>query len=496
MSSPFELVSENLRRLGAIPVSEYLASLRPVQVQVEVSNTQPDLGLLEGSRMDVDQEQEEMKTVQTKFEQDEDVLAIEHSDIAVQWGATLRVYLPVPQDYATDQIYATQKEAKSACARLAISEGVLKAIRDFQPFSESPSDVQEPLTVMSLREWFDKLPRPLPPFFDDKVLTQIHGAVTLDSWAGKARGARFKMHYYFPTSGQEPHRLYGCVLRIHHPKGSRSFFVDPVFSKRFDAKTAVCLLAISRGVEDYYSSVAAEIASIITPDLRAFANEQILPLLNQTAPGDTRNYSYSMDRNAFGCTLIVGIGPEEIEYSAKPEFSSKVDAKIAVLLIAAKNGLIKFINYGHTPPDFQAHWAAVEGRISSLPIAFPAPTKRKRDHPGPQPIPVLKESKKSKKQRKQAQAAAMKKGEAVAFLIKDATSRTSQPSVSIPGEKALGKRPAVSMPLHSGRPPFESPAYSQPVQVPHFQGGAGYVDFSYQQMRHEHSDDYSQHGPS
>ncbi|KNZ77921.1 hypothetical protein J132_03198 [Termitomyces sp. J132] len=485
MASPFELVSQNLRKLGAIPVSEYLASLRSAQVQVECQDTQPNHDL-SWFRMDTDQDQEEVNVDEAEakvidLEQDEDVLAIERacegrcrlsnwvfyrpleSDVAVQWGAALRVDLHVSQYHATDQIYATQKEAKSACARLAISEGVLKAIGDLQQSSsQSPSSTQEPSDPISLHEWFDKLPRPLPPFFDDKVLTEIHGAVTLDSWAGKARGARFKMYYYFPTFGQEPHRLFGCVLRIVRPRECRSFFVDPVFSKRFDAKTAVCLLAISRGVEDYYSSVANEIANIITPELRAFTSEQILPLLNQIAPG------------------------------------------------------------------FEAHWAAIEPRVSSMPIAFKDPTKRKRDRPQPRPIPVMKESKKLKKQRKQAQAAAKKKSEAAACLIKDAISRTSQPSNGTLSEKALSKRPAISMPLHSNTS-FEYPGHSQPVQVPHFQGRAawptsmwdnlntnpnsmqlqsypnysylspqrtqygyhpGYMDLSYQQSQYEYSDDY------
>ncbi|KAG6888741.1 hypothetical protein C0992_007584 [Termitomyces sp. T32_za158] len=504
MSSPFELVTQNLRRLGAIPVSEYLALTRPAEVH-ETQATQPSLGLLE---MDADEDREEFnneqsaKAMKTGFAVDEGVLAIERacegrcahsgwvyycpldSDAAVQWGAAFRVDLPFPQFYATDQIYATQEEAKSACAQTAILEGVLKAINALQPSSQNPHVAQESFSEMSLSMWFDKLPRPLTSFFDDKVLTEIHGAVTLDSWAGKARGARFKMHYYFPTFGQHPHRcryrpffrvyfiskrlVYGCVLRIQRPKECRSFFVDPVFSKRFDAKTAVCLLAISLGIEEYYSSVANEFANIIPPGLRAFANEQILPLLNQMAHGDTRHYSYPMDRNAFGCTLTVGVGSDEIQYSTEPEFSSKADAKVAVLLIAATNGLIEFINYGHTPSDFQAHLAAIEAQVLSMPITFTTPTKRNRDPSMPQPIPVMKESKKLKSKRKQAQAAAMK-GEAAAFLIKDGTSRTSQSSSRLRSEKSLTMK---SVPLSSGSLPF-APADSQLVQVPLVQEQVG-----------------------
>lgn len=278
--------------------------------------------------------------------------------------------------------------------------------------------------------------------------------------------------------------VYGCVLRIHRPKECRSFFVDPVFSKRFDAKTAVCLLAISRGVEDYFSSVANEVANIIAPDLRAFASEQIIPLLNQMAPGDSRHYSYPMDRNgfqfqfcvnqqlliyltlAFGCTLTVGVGPDEIEYSTEPEFSSKADAKIALLLVAATYGLIEFINYGHTPQDFRARWVAVEAQVSSMPITFTTPIRRKRDRVEPQPIPVMKESKKSKKKRKQTQATAVKNGETAALLIKEATSRTSHSSSGMPGENSLT---TISMPSIGGSRPLASSTYLPPVHAPHLQ---------------------------
>lgn len=200
--------------------------------------------------MHIDEEnsEPEMKAVKLEFAEDEDVMAIEHacegrcahptwvyycpldSNSAVrklcvshnclpshaegitEWGAAFRVDLPLPQFYATDQIYPNEKEAQSACARIAISEGVLKEIKALHPSSQSSGAINESSCDMSLQMWFDKLPRPLPSFFDDKVLTEIHGAVTLDSWAGKARGARFKMHYYFPTFGLEPHRCRCCCL--------------------------------------------------------------------------------------------------------------------------------------------------------------------------------------------------------------------------------------------------------------------------------------------
>ncbi|KAG6919003.1 hypothetical protein DXG01_009713 [Tephrocybe rancida] len=478
MANPFAMVAENLRKIGAIPVAEYLASRQPVTAQDGQSTPETDID----KEVEPDMETKENGS-SVEVAQDEHVVEIERacqergcaspdwmsyrpleSENGVLWGAALRVHLAVPHFYATEQIHANEDKAKSACAQLAISEGILEAIKTIAPSSEN---LTRKSSSMSLREWFAQLPRPLPPFFDDKVLEDIHGAATLDLWATRARGARFKMHYYFPTCGQEPQRLFGCVLRIHRPKKCCSYLVEPVFSKRLDAKTAVCLLAISLGVEEYYLSAANEIANVITPELRTFVDEQILPLLKES-----HTFVYPMDRNAYACTLTVGVHTQEVDYTVEPEFASKADAKVAVLLIAVKNGLMEFMSHGRPSKEFQAQWETIETQVDHMPVAVTKPLKRKRDaSPGPGPkatIAPKQESKRSKKRRKQANAAAQKQSDAATLFINQSISGPSSGSPSsngLPSEKALGKLPANPMPIQYTAP-FRSPMYAQEILSP------------------------------
>ncbi|KAG6863557.1 hypothetical protein C0991_005059 [Blastosporella zonata] len=261
-----------------------------------------------------------------------------------------------------------------------------------------------------------------------------------------------------------------------------------IFPRRQDAKTAVCLLAISQGVEEYYRLAAREIANVITPELRAFANEQILPLLNEAPPSVTHTFAHPIDRNgmslsrftqqllisvtlAYGCTLTVGIGNQEIDYPVEPEFGSKADAKVATLLQAAKNGLIESIYHGCTPPEFGARWGSVEMQVDSMPIAVMKPLKRKREDPGSQALllnPIKQDSSKSKERRRRRQALAAKISEAKQFTVQVVTGLSTGPpqlSIGIPSEKAMGKRPAIAIPSQSNGA-FTHPL---PQRPPHFE---------------------------
>ena len=55
--------------------------------------------------------------------------------------------------------------------------------------------------------------------------------------------------------------------------------VDMKFTKRNDAKAAVCLQAMSQGIGPYIRSLAAEVDNKVTPEMRRQANEVILPIL-------------------------------------------------------------------------------------------------------------------------------------------------------------------------------------------------------------------------
>ncbi|KAG6817913.1 hypothetical protein H0H87_012381 [Tephrocybe sp. NHM501043] len=495
MSSPALSVAENLRKLGAVPVAEYLASRRGISgCQIETqddqdnSNFKRDTAEGQEQQMEVDGQD---SCLDVKNGGDAHVVAIERacrdqkvafpswvfyypleSTNAVRWGAALRLHLKVPLFYATDELYGDENEAKSACAQFAMAEGILNAIKTAVPTSSEV--VEERLSVasgMSLREWFDELPRPLPFFFEGKVLEDIHGAVTLDSWALKARGARFKLYYHFPEAMNQ--------FTIHQTS-------DPVFSKRQEAKTAVCLLAISQGVEKYFQSAAEEVAGAITPELRAFSDKQILPLLNEAPPSVTRTFVYPMDRNAYACTLTVGVGAQEVEYSVGPDFGSKVDAKVAVLLVATKNGLIDFIHDGGAPLEFQARWEVIKGQVDNMPVATVRPLKRKREEPTPPALPVQlskqisssRSSKNTKERRKprQARAEARKTVETTQFIERAVTGPSANPAtpyqipIAIPSKMVSGGNAAITMPMQSINP-FGAPMHPLPiVPPPHFQG--------------------------
>lgn len=94
--------------------------------------------------------------------------------------------------------------------------------------------------------------------------------------------------------------VHGCLLRLSRPDApSQSYLVDAVFSKRGDAKLAVCLYACSQGVcssylfldfsssfffaqlGDFIRRVAAEIDARVTPLMRRQCLEEYMPQMGQ-----------------------------------------------------------------------------------------------------------------------------------------------------------------------------------------------------------------------
>ena len=73
--------------------------------------------------------------------------------------------------------------------------------------------------------------------------------------------------------------MHGCLLRVEHPGGYKSFLVDPQFPKRADAKMAACLLAISQDIATYIREIGAAVEAKVTPEARKRAMESILPLI-------------------------------------------------------------------------------------------------------------------------------------------------------------------------------------------------------------------------
>jgi hypothetical protein len=75
--------------------------------------------------------------------------------------------------------------------------------------------------------------------------------------------------------------VHGCLVRFNLPKieDGRSYLVEPQFTKRSDAKSAVALLAISQNVGGWIHDITMAIENLITADMRTKAASLIGPLL-------------------------------------------------------------------------------------------------------------------------------------------------------------------------------------------------------------------------
>jgi len=203
----------------------------------------------------------------------------------------------------------TYDEAKEACAKTAIAEGVLNFIKHGngqvrppspKPFPTSPTNERDgqsssSTAPLALQTFFDSLPRPFPEKFDSNDAHKINGPGWLHSLIQSARGGKLGMSYFF-TSGATPGRQYlysvhffvclsctpsvhGCLLRIDQPEDYKAYLVEAQFAKRADAKAAVTLQAMSRGVGDYIRSIAASVESKVTPQMRSFSSNYVFPTL-------------------------------------------------------------------------------------------------------------------------------------------------------------------------------------------------------------------------
>jgi hypothetical protein len=95
--------------------------------------------------------------------------------------------------------------------------------------------------------------------------------------------------------------VHGCLLRLERPKETKSYLVDARFSKRADAKAAVCLQAMSQGVGSYIRSVGEEVENKVTPSMRKWANEQIFPILgsefSKIKPAGHPTYDFEKEKD-------------------------------------------------------------------------------------------------------------------------------------------------------------------------------------------------------
>ena len=75
-------------------------------------------------------------------------------------------------------------------------------------------------------------------------------------------------------------KVHGCLLRLERPGEVKSYLVDTRFTKRAEAKSAVCLLAMSQGVGSYIRGVGKAVEDKLSPQMRRYISEVLLPALN------------------------------------------------------------------------------------------------------------------------------------------------------------------------------------------------------------------------
>ncbi|EJD00364.1 uncharacterized protein FOMMEDRAFT_135948 [Fomitiporia mediterranea MF3/22] len=289
------------------------------------------------------------------------------------WGSVLVIELsPHSQRlYSVEPTHASQALAKKACSETALQQGVIDFIKygngqtapapvvtdalDDAASRQVPSFDRGRGSAISLQSFFDSLPKPFPePIGDNALVTNINAPGMLNTTLQQARGARLNFQFYYLSECG----LHGCILRLDRPEEMRTYMVDPRFTKRTDAKSAVCLRAMSQGVVPYIRSLASAIDNRITSEMRKQANERILPILGseygRLRHGMHPAYDFNHDQGAFGCTMTLslssGSNPDEVKsWSVKPEYRTKTDAKIAVVCAAGVEA-IEFVRFRGEPP--------------------------------------------------------------------------------------------------------------------------------------------------
>lgn len=140
-----------------------------------------------------------------------------------EYGFALQIQLSphVERVYMSQPICDTYEEAKEACAKAAIAEGVLNFIKHGngqvrppspKPLPDSPTNEWDgqssnSTAPLALQTFFDSLPRPFPEKFDSNDAHKINAPGWLHSLIQSARGGKLGMSYFF-TSGTTPGRQY------------------------------------------------------------------------------------------------------------------------------------------------------------------------------------------------------------------------------------------------------------------------------------------------
>ncbi|CCA68056.1 hypothetical protein PIIN_01923 [Serendipita indica DSM 11827] len=318
--------------------------------------------------------------------------------LALKQGCALRISITqhTSRVYSVHHIYRTRAEAKAAVAAMAIAQGVLDFIK-FANGQTSPTVVirelegdganeelnreiiaetskvekdieieasavnvtlkkhQIPLDVMTLSAFANALPKPFPetpglkPVGDENPVGWLNAAVQ------SARGSKMTITWTYLSNAKLS--MHGCLVRLNLPRRehSRSYLVEPQFTKRGDAKAAVALLAISQNIGGWIHEATTSVENLLTPEMRTKAATLIAPLYHEcTKAGIPKQpiYEYAYEDGAVGCTLRVKFSPTLSKaYTVPIQYRTKPDARFAVILQARHEGVLEFIRFkGQDPP--------------------------------------------------------------------------------------------------------------------------------------------------
>lgn len=155
----------------------------------------------------------------------------------IEHGAALRISINahVFRAYSVDPIYSYQRQAKVACARAAVEEGVIDFIKygngQTQPAkvienSEEQDTAREltpppPPKGTSLQEFFETLPRPFPEDIGEVTANEFNAPAWLNLTLHSARGGRLSSSYTPIVDGV---RHCWCLFPLLFDLSDSSFF--------------------------------------------------------------------------------------------------------------------------------------------------------------------------------------------------------------------------------------------------------------------------------
>jgi hypothetical protein len=119
--------------------------------------------------------------------------------------------------YSSEVKHETITEARAACAKVALDQGVLEFIKhgngQIEPekpaVSDADADAQEaetkatyaPPTPLTLQAFYETFPQPFPENFGDKSAVEINAPSWLNTTMQGARGGKLSTNFIWTTNG-------------------------------------------------------------------------------------------------------------------------------------------------------------------------------------------------------------------------------------------------------------------------------------------------------